>query len=108
MISLSLEAIKQVTQTEQDCAQRKLDAVQAAKRTVAEAEKAGQAALDARRGEAQAQIRALMADAEAKAGVEADAVRADTAKACAALKVSAEQKLEQAAELIVRRVVNLK
>ena len=108
MISLSLEAIKQVTQTEQDCAQRKLDAVQAAKRTVAEAEKTGQAALDARRGEAQAQVRALMADAEAKAGVEADAVRADTAKACAALKVSAEQKLEQAAELIVRRVVNLK
>ena len=49
-----------------------------------------------------------MADAEAKAGVEADAVRADTAKACAVLKASAEQKLEQAAELIVRRVVNLK
>ena len=36
---MSLEAIKQVTQTEQDCAQRKLDAVQAAKRTVAEAER---------------------------------------------------------------------
>ena len=54
---MSLEAIKQVTQTEQDCAQRKLDAAQAAKRTVAEAEKAGQAALDARRGEAQAKVR---------------------------------------------------
>ena len=85
---MSLEAIKQVTQTEQDCAQRKLDAAQAAKRTVAEAEKAGQAALDARRGEAQAKVRAMMADAEAKAG--------------------AEQKLEQAAEWSVRRVVSLK
>ena len=105
---MSLEAIKQVTQTEQDCAQRKLDAAQAAKRTVADAEKAGQAALDARRGEAQAKVKAMLAEAEAKAGVQADAVRADTAKACAALKQSAQQKLEQAAELIVRRVVNLK
>lgn len=105
---MSLEAIKQVTQAEQDCAQRKLNAVQAAKRTVADAEKAGEAALAERRAAAQAEVKALMAEAEAKAEVEADAVRADTAQACMTLKSSAQQKLEEAAEQIVRRVVSLK
>ncbi len=78
---MSLEAIKQFTQAEQSWTQRKAEAVLAAKMSVA--------------------------DAEAKARIQADQVQAETARSCQALKTSAQQKLEAAAELIVRRVVNL-
>lgn len=104
---MSLEAIKQITQAEQSWTQRKAEALQATKKTVADAEKAGQALLETRRTEAQAQVKAMMADAEAKARIQADQVQAETARSCQALKASAQQKLEAAAELIVRRVVNL-
>ena len=43
---MSLEAIKQVTETEQLGRQRKAEAAAAAKKTVADAEKAGLAALE--------------------------------------------------------------
>ena len=104
---MSLEAIKQITQAEQSWTQRKTEAIQAAKKAVADAEKAGQALLETRRAEAQDQVKAMMADAEAKARIQADQVQAETARSCEALKASARQKLDAAAELIVRRVVNL-
>jgi V/A-type H+-transporting ATPase subunit G/H len=104
---LSLEAIKQVTDAEQACAQRKTEALQAAKRTVADAERAGQALLEARRSEAQTQVKAMMAKAEKEAAVQAQQVQADTQRSCDALKASAETKLDEAAQRIVRRVVNL-
>lgn len=104
---MSLEVIKLVTQTERECEQRKLDAIQAAKRTVAEAEKAGQAMLAERRAEAEAQVKAALSKAEAGAAVQAQAVQDETQRSCNALRAAAEQQLEQAAELIVRRVVKL-
>lgn len=104
---MSLEAIKQITQAEQSWTERKAKALQAAKKTVADVEKAGQALLESRRAQAQDQVKAMMADAEAKARVQAQQVQEETARSCEALKASARQKLDAAAELIVRRVVNL-
>ena len=103
---MSLEAIKQITQAEQSWTEHKAEALQAAKKTVADAEKAGQALLESRRSEAQAQVKAMMADTEAKARIQAQQVQAETARRCEALKASARQQLDAAAELIVRRVVN--
>ena len=103
---MSLEAIKQITQAEQSWTEHKAEALQAARKTVADAEKAGQALLESRRSEAQAQVKAMMADAEAKARIQAQQVQAETARRCEALKASARQQLDTAAELIVRRVVN--
>lgn len=103
---MSLEAIKQITQAEQSWTEHKAEALQAARKTVADAEKAGQALLESRRSEAQAQVKAMMADAEAKARIQAQQVQAETARRCEALKASARQQLDAAAELIVRRVVN--
>ena len=104
---LSLEAIKQVTEAEQACAQRKTEAVQAARQAVAEAERQGQAELESARSEAEAKVQAMMRQAEARAAEQAEAVQQETERACADLKSAAKQQLEAAAELIVRRVVNL-
>lgn len=102
---MSLEVIKQVAELEQTCAQRKADAAAAAKRAVADAEKAGQAMLDARRGEAEAQVKTMMSEAEARAAEQAKAVQEETERSCNELKDRAETQLEAAAALIVRRVV---
>lgn len=104
---MSLEAIKQITEMEQACEQRKAEAVAAAKRMVAEAEKAGQSELDARRAEADAKVKTILAEAEASAAVQAEAVQEETVRSCSALKEAAAKQLPEAAQLIVRRVVKL-
>ena len=104
---LSLEAIKQITEMERTCEQRKTEAVQQARRTVADAEKAGQAALESRRAEAEAQVKTILAEAEAGAAVQAKAVQDETIRSCNELKAAAQQHLDEAAQLIVRRVVKL-
>ena len=75
--SMSLEAMKQVTEAEEANRARRAEAQAEAKRLVAEAERAGKARL-----------------AEARAQ-----------KSCDALRAQAEARLADAAESIVRRVV---
>ena len=103
---MSLDAMKQVTQTEQSAQSRRAEAAAAAKRTVAEAERAGKARLEEAHAQAEAQVRELMAQAEQKAAAHTDQVLAETQKACGALRAKAEGHLAEAAALIVRRVVN--
>lgn len=50
----------------------------------------------------------MMRQAEEKAAGQAEAVQHETERACADLKAAAQHQLDAAAELIVRRVVNLK
>ena len=61
---MSLEAIKQVTQAEQANQARKIEAQAQAKRLVAEAERAGRARLEQARAQAEEQARALLKEAE--------------------------------------------
>lgn len=103
---MSLEAIKQVTQTEADTKQRKVDAAAAAKKLVADAERAGQDAVQNARAEAEAKAKELMSQAEANAAQRAVEIAAQAEAECAALRNAAEGKLEEAAALIVRRVVS--
>ncbi len=103
---MSLEAIKQITLAEEECAQRKASALHSAKKPVADAEKAGQSLLESKRAEAEAQAAALLTDAEAQAAAPLAEIREETNQACSALTTSAEAHLDEAAELIVRRVVN--
>jgi V/A-type H+-transporting ATPase subunit G/H len=104
---MSLEAIKQVTEAEQLSLQRKVEAEQAAKRTAVEAERAGQAKLASARAEAEAKVKQMMADAEKQAAVQAQNVQKETEQSCQQLKAEAKVKLDDAAALIVRRVVNV-
>ena len=49
----------------------------------------------------------MMSDAEAEAAKQAEAIQAQTAQDCQALKDAAEARLDAAADLIVGKVVNL-
>lgn len=104
---MSIEVIKKVTETEKIAQENKLDAIGNAKKTVSDAERAGRELLNETRGKAEAQIKVFMTEAEAKAAQNEQNVMNETAKACDALRLSAEKRLPEAAELIVRRVVNV-
>ena len=103
---MSLEAIKQVAQTEVESKQRKVDAAAAAKKLVADAEQAGQEALRGARSQAEAKAKELMAQAEQRSAERAAEIAAQAGQECSALRSAAEGKLEEAAALIVRRVVS--
>jgi len=101
-----LEAIQKVTQAEAESKQRKAGALAAAKRLVAEAEQAGAQTLRNTCAEAEAKAKELMIQAEERSAVRAAEIAAQSKQDCAALCSAAEGKLEQAAALIVRRVVS--
>lgn len=103
---MSLDAIKQVTQAEAETKQRKADATVAARKLISDAEQAGQEALRSARTQAEAKARELMAQAEERAAVRTAEITAQAKQECAALRSTAESRLEKAADLIVRRVVS--
>ena len=78
--SMSLEAMRQVTE-------------------------AGKAALAQARADAEAQVKELLRQAEDRAAGHAAEVMAQAEQACAALRKRAEERLDQAADTIVGRVV---
>ena len=103
---MSLDAIKQVTQAEQSTRDRKAEAMAAAKRTVADAERDGKARLAEARAQAESQVRELLARADETAARHTDEVLEQARQACRGLQEKAEGRLEEAAAFIVRRVVN--
>ena len=103
---MSLEAIQMVAQTEAETKQRKTEAVAAAKKLVADAEQAGKQALQTACAEAEAKTGNLMVQAEERAAARAAEIAAQSKQECAALCSAAENKLDEAAALIVRRVVS--
>lgn len=103
---MSLEAIKQVTQAEEETQVKLTDAKAAAKRMVADAERDGRALVESARNEAETKVRGLMKAAETRAQDRTAEVMRETEQSCATLRQTAEAKLDTAADLIVRRVVN--
>ena len=103
---MSLEAIQMVTRAEAETKQRKADAITAAKKLVAEAEQAGKQALQAACSDADAKAKELMVQAEERAAARAAEIAAQSGQDRAALCSAAENKLDEAAALIVRRVVS--
>ena len=104
---MSLEAIKKVTETEQDTQTRKAEAAATAKKLVADADKAGRELVESARREAEERVKGFMKDAEQRAAEHNEAVLAQAAASCDALRRAAEARLEEDAALIVRRVVNI-
>lgn len=103
---MSLEAIKLVAQTEAETKQRKAEAAAAAKKLVSDAEQAGQEALRAACAKAETDAKELLLRAEERAAARAAEIAAQSKQECADLRSTAEGKLEEAAALIVRRVVS--
>jgi len=104
---VSIEVIKKVTETEKNAQERKLEAVGNAKKTVSDAERSGRELLLEARAKAEAQAKVFMTEAEGRAAKNEHNVMDETAQACNVLRRSAEKQLPAAAELIVRRVVNV-
>ena len=102
---MAIEAIKKVTETEQDSQKRRDAAVAAGKQQVAEAQKAVRRMMEEQRQQAEAQVKQMMLDAEDQAAKAAEGILAAAGEECDALKAAARDRLEQAVELIVEKVV---
>ena len=103
---MSWEFIQQVTQTEADAKQRKVDAAVTAKKIISDAHLAGEETLRRVVADADTQVKQMMLQAEDRAARRAEEIAAQSKADCAALCRTAENKLDEAAALIVRRVVN--
>jgi len=104
---MSLEAMKSILAAEEQARSEKAIALQNAKKAIADAEKAAADCMDKAYARADEEIRALMKATEAKAAQNADDLLQSTANKCAAMRAKAETKLDEAALLIVRRVVEV-
>ena len=104
---MSLEAIQTITESEQGAKQRIQSAAEEAKKIVSDAERTGQAKVIEARAEADSQVKTMMKQAEERAAQHEASVMAEMRQACQGMRQAAEDRLPAAAELIVRRVVNV-
>ena len=103
---MSLEAVKQVAEAERISKERRVQAALDAKKLVADAENAGPQAVAESKNLAEAQAKNLLAKAEQDAAGDAARIKKQADADCAALRSKAEGRLEEAASLIVRKVVD--
>ena len=102
---MSLEAIEKVTQVETENRERKAAAEGEAQRLVADAEREELALLQQARTDAAESGKELLRQAEARSAERAAEIDRAAQAAAAALRETAGQHLEEAAEFIVGRVV---
>ncbi len=103
---MSLEAVKTVTLAEQEARERKAQAAVDARKLVAQAEKAGAQSVADAQARGRSESAQAMAQAEARAAEHLAQVIRDTEGTCDELRAQAQERLDKAADLIVRRVVD--
>ena len=102
---MAMEAIRQVTQTEQEGQRLRDEAAAAARQTLAQAEREGKAALEAARKDAREKSKELLTDAEKQAAKSTERAMDEARQDCDELIRAARARLDKAAALIVERVV---
>ena len=105
-VEVSFEAIKTISEAEEAVHRRKAEAQSEAKREIAQAEAAAAEALKAARAKAAAELKELSHKADEKSKAAAMELATSTENRKAALRVRAESRLDEAAGLIVERIVN--
>lgn len=103
---MSLDAIKMVTESEQQNKQRLAEARSKAKQMIADANADGQKIAGERQTAAAAEVKRLMQDAELQADKNAKLLLRETELQCATVRAKAENRLEEAGKRIVGRIVN--
>ena len=103
---MSFEAITTVREAEARAKQIKTEAAQSAAEAIEAAELDGKAAVDAALAKAREELRTLRSKSDEKATQDAEALAATTKDREAVMRSRAEAKLDQAASLIVERIVN--
>ena len=103
---MSFEAITTVREAEARAKQIKTEAAQSAAEAIEAAELDGKAAVEAALEKAREELRTLRSRSDEKATQDAEALAATTKDREAVMRSRAEAKLDQAASLIVERIVN--
>jgi V/A-type H+-transporting ATPase subunit G/H len=103
---MALEVIQEVTAMEAKAKERKEAAAIQSKQMLSEAQKEARQTLDQARQQAEAQTRQMMSEAEDKAAKKTRQVLEQAERDCATMKQNARSRLDQAAQLIVEKVVN--
>ena len=103
---MSFEAINTVREAEERAKQIKLEATQAAAEAIEAAERDGKEAVEAALSKAREELKSLRSKTDEEATQEAEALAATTKNREATMRTRAEARLDQAASLIVERIVN--
>ena len=103
---MSMEAMKNLTETEQKGTALKETAILQGRERLAEVQRAGNRMLEENRTSAEAEAKDMMSKAEAQAEVEAEKILAQATADCKNITQSARERLGEAAALIAERVVN--
>ncbi len=102
---MSIEAIRQVTETEQTNKQHRITAENEARQLVLDAERNGAELLKKVRSDAAEQGKALLRQAEDRAALRAQEIAREAEAESRRQRGQAEQRLDATAEFIVERVV---
>ena len=102
---MSFEAIKGISDAEVLCKAQIAEAEAKAKQMLADAESVGKAALDAAAARADSELKALKEKAEKQTAEKTAALDDEIRAEAEQLRTAAEQKLEDAAALVVERIV---
>lgn len=104
--NMPLEAIKLITDAEKLSVEKKASAEIKAKTIIADAKKQGQKIIEESRKKADEQSRQYMLKAEENGHLKSKEIAVAIQKECESLKTSASTRLEEAASLIVERIVS--
>lgn len=104
--NMVMDSIQEVTETEARAKERRDAAVAKNKQLLIDAQKEARQIVAKARQEGEAKARQMMAEAEAQAAEATEQVLVQARQACETLKADARTHLDQAAELIVEKVVN--
>jgi V/A-type H+/Na+-transporting ATPase subunit G/H len=102
---MSLEVMRRVLDAEEAARRAKQKAEEAAEKAVLEAEKNGQASVEAAITRGEDEINHLQRASDVKAAENAMELKSTTSNRQAAMQARAENRLNQAAKLIVERIV---
>lgn len=102
---MSLDAIKNIIDSEESAKKFKEEAISAAKKAVADAEKAGQELVSAAVSRAKAESAELIKKAEGTAEDKASQMAANNENKKAAMRARAQSRLDDAADFIIERIV---
>jgi V/A-type H+-transporting ATPase subunit G/H len=103
---MSLEVIKSISDAEDAAREARLSAQTQAKSMIAEAEKKGQAAVLDAAARAEDEVKKRFSEAEQKAAAYAAELQKTTAEKQAEIRRHAESRLNDAAGMIIERIVN--
>jgi len=105
-VSMSFEAITKINQAEESAKRGRAQAIADARAAETAAVEAGKAAVEAAVANARQQVQEMQVQLEAQAKAAAAALAAETENQKAEMRACAEGRLDQAAALIVERIVN--